>query len=146
MGYDIRFTLVCPKDGPDQEDVAAMLAGIADGKPEGRPGHETSAGYWNEILQGSRFYTWHQCQDHMAQVSAAYPGKLFSLELAGENADFDDFWVFHFRDGQVQEARGHVVYPDFDPLGLQAPRLREMDAPGSNPIREANLTDMHRTA
>ena len=138
MGYDIRYTLTCPEEGPDVEAVAEMMATIADNNHPGEPGYENATQCWTDVLRGSQFITWYNCQQHMEQVSSEHPGKLFQLELAGENADFDDLWTFYFRDGMVQEARGHVTYPEFDPGLLLPVRQKELDIT-THPINEANM-------
>ena len=119
MGYDVQFQLQCPPDGPDNAEVAGRLAEIADRSTPGTPEHESAAGYWAQVLDGSHFCGWHACQKNMARVSAEYPGKLFELELRGD--DRDDLWTYYFQDGRVHQAQGQVVYPEFDPDELQDP-------------------------
>lgn len=139
MGYDIQFILELPdrpEDGPDSGAVAAQLAEIADGTPRESPSHPANCAFWEEVLRGSQFITWYDCEKQMAEVSKLYPGKLLTLELRGENAGDDDFWKFYFRDGLVQKEKGRMVYGGFNPAGLHPPSTEEYDIT-THPLREA---------
>ena len=50
-------------------------------------------------------------------LSAEFPGVLFTLHGAGEEAD--DLWVAYFRDGKGYSVGAVITYPEFDEARLE---------------------------
>ena len=64
----------------------------------------------NRLLEDAS--DWRRHEDDMRELSLKFPGVLFTLNGAGEEAG--DLWVKYFKNGKMQEERIPEELPDFD--------------------------------
>lgn len=66
------------------------------------------------------FDKWYSWERDMCDLSAGFPGVLFTLHGEGESSD--DLWDAYFFEGRTQFCPAKITYDDFDPAKLAPPR------------------------
>lgn len=99
MGYYTEYTLETEEPELEEEIAEAIAA---------------ESGYNVNIFQTCDYYKWYDHEEDMIKVSRKFPEVVFVLSGKGE--DQNDLWKKRFVDGQVDEVRAEISYPDFPPL------------------------------
>ena len=98
MSYITAYSLEF--DDPDAvEEIAEALDRIGCG--------ELAFGYHQAD-------TWYEHEQDMLYISEVFPGTEFILTGVGE--EFPDMWKKRFVNGQVDEVRATLTWPEFPPL------------------------------
>ena len=108
MGYDTFIELSFDATEPTREEVAKTLAEVTG----------DDATMWEEVIESGMLLRWYDPTEKMREVSARYPGVVFTLH--GDGDDSGDLWVEYHQDGKVQaEAQPEWTPPPFDPDKLR---------------------------
>lgn len=100
MGYYTNYTLETNAPGIDLE-ISQAIAEIS--------------GYGGDIFRHDYCERkWYDHEKDMVEVSKRYPDVVFILH--GEGEESGDLWRKRFVNGQVDEVRAEITYPDFPPL------------------------------
>ena len=115
MGYYTSYSMVARRQ--DRKAIAPEdQQRIVDWLKEHRILHDVmDEGLYRDYDMECDFYTnepakWYECEYDMAALSEAFPDFVFKLH--GEGEDPEDLWNAYFQNGESEECRAAVVYPE----------------------------------
>ena len=118
MSIRSEYHLKIEQDGPSHADVAAAIARQSVHNNPARRNLQQETELWQDVINGSCPFDWHESEHHMRHVSSQWPETLFTLTRTGMEDNGNQ--KSYFKHGKAQVESQPAWSPsDFDPAKLR---------------------------